>query len=337
MHEPVVADSPDLHCGGTLPYVMPSFDAEPDKPHARDMRLYYSDHFVIPLPEGHRFPMKKYALLRERVVESGLGGNGRMKVPAAATDEELATVHEEGYLARVSGGTLSPQEIRKIGFPWSPELVERSRRSVGGTLAASRAALDEGLAMNLSGGTHHAFPGHGEGFCVFNDVAVAARVLLNEKAVRRIAVLDLDVHQGNGTAFIFRGNPAVFTFSLHGANNFPFRKEPSDLDVELPDGADDAEYLEAATKGVEVALEQSDSQLAFYLAGADPWKGDRLGRLSVSKGGLEERDRLVFSACRERDIPVAVVMSGGYAPRIEDTVDIHLATVRTAVTFHGSS
>jgi acetoin utilization deacetylase AcuC-like enzyme len=299
------------------------------------MKLFYCYHFVLPLPPEHRFPMAKYGMLRDRVVEAGLGSGDDLLVPEAATHQELATAHEAEYIQKVTRGTLTSKEIRRMGFPWSPELVERSRRSVGGTLAASRAALNEGVSMNLSGGTHHAFPGHGEGFCVFNDVAVAARVMQKEGRVRKVAILDLDVHQGNGTAFIFKDDPSVFTLSIHGANNFPFRKEASDLDLELGDGARDDEFLASVSQGVRKALERSTPELALYLAGADPFEGDGLGRLGVSKEGLAQRDRLVLEACRSGGIPVAVVMSGGYAPRIEDTVEIHLATVRTAVAFHG--
>lgn len=296
------------------------------------MLLFYCDHFVLPLPPGHRFPMAKYALLRDRVVAAGMGRNGNLRVPPAATDDELATVHDPGYLHRVATGTLSPQEVRRMGFPWSPALVERSRRSVGGTLEASRAALEDGVAVNLSGGTHHAFPGRGEGFCVFNDVAVAARVMQREGRAPRIAILDLDVHQGNGTAAIFAGDSSVFTLSVHGANNYPFRKEESDLDMELPDFADDDLFLDAVRSGVTRALVVSNPHLAIFLAGADPFKGDQLGRLGVSKAGLAERDRIVFEECRRAGVAVAVVMSGGYAERIEDSVDIHFATVETAET-----
>jgi acetoin utilization deacetylase AcuC-like enzyme len=300
------------------------------------MRLYYCDHFVLPLPAGHRFPMEKYALLRDRVVEAGLGADGELCVPPAATDEELESVHDSGYVRRVRDGGLSPQEIRRMGFPWSPELVERSRRSVGGTLQASRAAMEDGVAVNLSGGTHHAFRERGEGFCVFNDVAVAARMMQCEGRACRVAILDLDVHQGNGTAAIFAGDPAVYTLSVHGANNFPFRKEKSDLDLDLPDFAGDDLFLDAVRKGVSTALAVSKPELAIFLAGADPFEGDGLGRLGVSKVGLSERDRIVFERCGDVGVPVAVVMGGGYALRIEDTVDIHFATVKTADIFQRS-
>lgn len=295
------------------------------------MRLYYSDPFAFPLPEGHRFPMAKYALLRKRVEAHWPGSDVTLLIPDEAGDEELATVHDPDYLRKVSTGTLAPAEIRRIGFPWSPALVERSRRSVGGTVEAARAALEDGMAGNLSGGTHHAFPDRGEGFCVFNDVAVAARVMQQEGRAERIVILDLDVHQGNGTAFIFRNAPEVFTLSIHGANNYPFRKEPSDLDLELPDGTGDEGFLEAVREGLERALGAASFDLAFFLAGADPFQGDRLGRLAVSMNGLAERDCLVFAACEGAGVPVATVLSGGYAVPVEDTVEIHFTTLSIAL------
>jgi acetoin utilization deacetylase AcuC-like enzyme len=298
------------------------------------MHLYYCDHFVSPLPEQHRFPMVKYALLRHRVVESGLGGEGSLHVPPAATDSELNLVHDAEYLRKVREGELSSREIRRMGFPWSPELLERSRRSVGGTLEAGKAALRDGVAVNLSGGTHHAFSDRGEGFCVFNDVAVAARALQREGKAHRVTILDLDVHQGNGTAAIFSGDSSVFTLSVHGANNFPFRKERSDMDLELPDGAGDDRFLEATREGVQQALARSAADLAFFVAGADPFSGDRLGRLHVSKEALRARDEIVFEESGKAGLPVAVVMGGGYAPLIEDTVDIHFATVCMAASHH---
>jgi acetoin utilization deacetylase AcuC-like enzyme len=294
------------------------------------MRIFHSDSFVVPLPEDHRFPMEKYALLRERV-EAWIGeARGRLEVPPAAGDRALLTVHDREYLAKLETGSLTAMEVRRMGFPWSPALVERSRRSVGGTLAAARWALKEGVAVNLSGGTHHAFPDRGEGFCVFNDVAVAARVMAREKKASRILILDLDVHQGNGTARIFRDSPEIFTLSIHGANNYPFRKEPGDLDLELPDGAETEEFLEAVDTGLRRAFSRPAFDLTFYIAGADPFHGDRLGRLTVTKEGLMERDRRVLEGCRKRGLPVAVVMGGGYAFPIHDTVDIHFSTVQTA-------
>ena len=290
------------------------------------MNAFYCDHFVLPLPEGHRFPMEKYSLLRTILEEDP---DLRLRVPAAATDEELLRVHDPSWVEGVSKGTLTREQIRRIGFPWSPGLVERSRRSVGGTISAARAALHDGFGANLAGGTHHAYAGHGEGFCVFNDVAVATRTLQNETGLRRVAVVDLDVHQGNGTAVIFEDDPDVFTLSVHGASNYPFRKESSDLDIALPDGTGDALYLDAVDRGLAVAM-ASRPELIFFVAGADPFEGDRLGRLAVSAEGLAERDRRVFDAADTAGVPVAVVMSGGYAPDVRDIVQIHARTVREA-------
>ena len=292
------------------------------------MRAFYSDPFTLPLPPEHRFPMGKYRRLREAVAAAGLVANADLRVPSAATDEELCRAHDAGYVERVKTGSLSERQVRRLGFPWSPALVERSRRSVGGTIAAARAALLDGVGLNLAGGTHHAFADRGEGFCVFNDVAVAARALQAEGAVEGAAVIDCDVHQGNGTAAIFAGDPRVFTLSIHGRGNYPFVKERSDLDVELPDGAGDAEYLAALDGGLDRALEVPPG-LVFYIAGADAYHGDRYGRLALSRGGLAERDRRVLGRCAAMGLPVAVVMGGGYAA-VEAVVAIHLETVRTA-------
>jgi acetoin utilization deacetylase AcuC-like enzyme len=296
------------------------------------VRIFYSDHFVLPLPEGHRFPMVKYSMLRERVAASSICAPGEMRVPSAVTNAEILRAHREGYLRSVVSGTLTRKEMRRIGFPWSERMVERSRRASGGTVGACLAALEDGFAANLAGGTHHAFADRGEGYCVFNDSAIAARAVQAEGLVERVVVVDADVHQGNGTAAILRGDDSVFTFSIHGAKNFPFHKEQSDLDVAIPDGADDGEFLDALETGLEKALDASGAQLAIYLAGADPYEDDRLGRLAVSKEGLAERDRLVLESCRERDIPVAVTMAGGYARNVEDTVEIHLQSIERAAT-----
>jgi acetoin utilization deacetylase AcuC-like enzyme len=288
------------------------------------MRIFYTDHFVLPLPEGHRFPMQKYALLRHKVAEARLGD---LAVPHAATDTEISRAHDVDYLSRVQGGALTAADLRRIGFPWSSAMVERSRRSSGATIEAARAALTDGIAVSLAGGTHHAYPDHGEGFCVFNDSAIAARALQAEGLVRRVVILDCDVHQGNGTAAILAEDDSVFTFSIHGAKNFPLHKEKSDLDLELADRADDRVYLEAVEWGVGRALDWADADLAIYLAGADPFADDRLGRLAVSKDGLARRDWLVLEMCRERGLPVAITMAGGYARHLADTVDIHFQTV----------
>jgi len=240
-------------------------------------------------------------------------------------------VHDPAYIDAIASGTLTREMERRIGFPWSTAMVERSRRSVGATLAAARAALSGDLiAVNLAGGTHHAFSDRGEGYCVFNDVAVAARVLLRDGAIERAAVVDCDVHQGNGTPAIFRGDRSVFTCSLHGAHNFPFRKETSDLDLTFDDGAGDDEYLTALATHLPGVLDGHRPDIVFYLAGADPYEGDRLGRLRLTVAGLRERDRTVFDACRDRGLPVAVAMSGGYAPDIEAIVTIHLNTLKEA-------
>jgi acetoin utilization deacetylase AcuC-like enzyme len=294
------------------------------------VKVFYSDHFVLPLPEGHRFPMKKYSILRERVERNGICGPGELRAPHAVTDEEVLRAHDPDYLKRVVAGTLTAKEMRKIGFPWSQRMVERSRQASGGTLDAARVALSEGIAANLAGGTHHAFAGRGEGFCVLNDSAIAARALLAEGLVEKVVVLDTDVHQGNGTAAILCEDPRVFTLSIHGEKNYPFYKEESDLDVPLPDGAGDGVFLAALVEALERVLDLEEWDLALFLAGADPFEGDKLGRLSVTKSGLAERDRVVLEGCRERCLPVAVTMAGGYARQVEDTVDIHFQTIKRA-------
>ncbi|MFN8457454.1 MAG: histone deacetylase [Anaerolineae bacterium] len=298
------------------------------------MKVFYTDHFVLPLPPEHRFPMQKYSLLRQRVAESGLVRPENMRVPHAATDEEITRAHNVEYVRRVQYGELTPQEIRRIGFPWSPQMVERSRRSSGATIEACRAALAEGFAANLAGGTHHAFSDAGQGFCVFNDSAIAARTMQAEGRVKRIIIIDCDVHQGNGTASILADDPTIFTFSIHGAKNFPFHKEKSDLDIELEDGTGDLTYLAALEQGLQQAITQAEAELVIYLAGADPFVEDRFGRLALSKAGLAERDRLVFDYCQAEGLPVALAMAGGYALQVEDIVDIHFQTIREAVERH---
>jgi acetoin utilization deacetylase AcuC-like enzyme len=294
------------------------------------VKLFHSGQFVLPLPTGHRFPMAKYRLLRERLEGSGDFAQADFVVPEAASDTELARAHCPAYVSRVQSGELSAAEMRAIGFPWTVEMVERSRRSAGATLGAARAALSEGCAANLAGGTHHAFRDRGEGFCVFNDAVVAARAMQAEGLARKVLVVDCDVHQGNGTAAIARGDDTVFTFSIHGARNFPFAKEESDLDIELADGTRDDEYLWHLERGLGEALERSAPDLAIYLAGADPFEDDRLGRLKLSKWGLARRDDHVLRMLEARGIPVALAMAGGYARNIADSVEIHANTIVSA-------
>jgi acetoin utilization deacetylase AcuC-like enzyme len=295
------------------------------------MQCFYTDHFDLPLPEGHRFPMSKYRLLRQRIVDSPQHFGDVLIVPPAVTDEQLAVAHEPRYIQRVVSGTLSVAEQKRIGFPWSEKMVERSKRSSGATMAAARGAVSgERIAANLAGGTHHAFADAGEGYCVFNDAAVTLRALQRERMIRRAIVIDCDVHQGNGTASILQGEPDLLTFSIHGEKNFPLRKVPSWLDVELPDGCDDDRYLRALSAALETIWQAGPFDLAIYLAGADPFEGDRLGRLKLTKPGLLQRDRMVLEGCLQRRIPVAITMAGGYAHRVEDIVDIHAQTIGLA-------
>ena len=314
------------------------------------LHAWSSARYVIPLPEGHRFPIAKYALLRDRALEEGLVAAERMHEPARAPLDDLRLVHTERYVRSILEGTLAEDEQRRIGFPWSPELVERSLRAVGGTCEAAAAALREGLAINLAGGTHHAFPDHGEGFCVFNDVAVAIRTLQRSGAIARAAVIDLDVHQGNGTHAVFAGDSAVYTFSMHGGRNYPFRladgiaprrgephpygvRVPGTLDIDLPDDTTDDQYLCLLAEALPGVLAAAAPDLVVYLAGADPHEGDRLGRMRLTFGGLERRDAMVLEACREIGVPVAITIAGGYGRSLDDTVRVHLNTLRVAGTF----
>ncbi len=295
------------------------------------MRLFPSDRYPLPLPEGHRFPIKKYAALRHRLEgHAAVGSPFDFIEPHAATDEELLRVHDRGYVGRVFAGTLSNEEVRRIGFPWSPALVERSLRSTGAAVDAAAAAIDDGVAASLAGGTHHAGTNWGEGFCVFNDTAVAAREMQARGLVRRVVILDCDVHQGNGTAEIFAADETVFTTSIHGGRNFPVRKWPGSLDVPLDDGTGDDAYLDAVRPAVIESFDRGRPDLVLFIAGADPYEGDRLGRLKLTKPGLLARDQIVFDACRAAGVPLAIVCGGGYCDAVESIVDIHAATMLLA-------
>jgi len=295
------------------------------------VKAFYTDHFVLPLPEGHRFPMEKYSRLRDLV-----NGERNIELVEAppATDTQILYAHDPSYLIKVIEGRLSPQEQREIGFPWSEQMVERSRRSAGATVAAAKTALQEGVAANLAGGTHHAYRDAGSGFCVFNDSAIAARTLQKEiSSSLKIAVIDLDVHQGNGTASILQNDDSVFTLSIHGENNFPFKKEESDLDLGLADGCDDASYLHSLSQSLDQLDSRFKADCLIFLAGADPHEGDRLGRLNVSTEGMRLRDEMVFEFALSRQLPITFSMAGGYGKEIQSTVDIHFQTMKTALQF----
>lgn len=297
------------------------------------LHAWSSASYTFALPPGHRFPIEKYALLRDAVVAEGLVAPDDVHEPPRATDAELARVHTRDYIDRLTSGTMTDAELRLLGFPWSPALVERSYRAVAGTVCAARHALRDGVAVNLAGGTHHAFADRGEGFCVFNDVAIAIRALRAEGKIGRAAIIDLDVHQGNGTHAIFAGDRDTFTFSMHGGRNYPFHKVAGTLDIELEDGVGDDVYLALLSDALPRVLDAGAPDLVIYLAGADPHERDRLGRLKLTFAGLERRDAMVLEACREVGIPVAITVAGGYGQDVNETVTVHTNTVRVARSF----
>lgn len=298
------------------------------------MQIFYTDHFVLPIPAGHRFPMQKYRLLHEQVQHADWLHGHTVVEPPAATIPQLLRAHSAAYVAQIMDGTLSAAEVRRIGFPWSPPMVERSRRAAGATLTAAHQALRDGVAISLAGGTHHACTGHGEGYCVFNDSAVAAFELQVLGLVKRVLVVDLDVHQGNGTADIMADHEWCYTFSMHGAKNYPFRKVASDCDIGLADGTTDDEYLTTLGAALDHVFHVARPDLVIYVSGADPYEGDSLGRLKLTKPGLATRDRMVAKMIRSFGVPCVVTMAGGYAYDINDSVAIHVNTVRTFVTMN---
>ena len=291
------------------------------------MQVFYSPRYYADIGPGHVFPIRKFELVRDQLLAEGTLEPSELVEPSPAPLEDVLLVHTNDYVSRLCSGNLTPKEIRRLGLPWSESLVQRSFYAVGGTLAATRASLTEGYSSNLAGGTHHSFPERGEGFCVLNDVAIAIRAMRAQKLIQRAAIVDCDVHQGNGTATIFAGDDDTFTLSIHGANNYPLFKAQSTLDVELDDGTSDTEYLETLAKCLP-AVFAYDPEIVFYLAGADPYKGDKLGRLALSIDGLRERDAFVLRVCYEREIPIVTVMSGGYGKDINDTIEIHCNTIR---------
>ncbi|HEY9855089.1 MAG TPA: histone deacetylase [Stenomitos sp.] len=294
------------------------------------MRACFHPDYTIPLPPGHAFPMEKYRALYALLLEEGLLSPEDVLEPGEADWSDLALAHSPAYLERLRTGTMDPKEIRRLGFPWSPRVLRRARLAVQGTLNATMLALQDGIAANLAGGTHHAFADHGEGFCLLNDMAVAIRVWQRSGWIRRALIVDLDVHQGNGNAALFADDPSVYTFSMHGAKNYPFQKPPSDQDVALPDGCRDAEYLEALAEHLPRAFDAARPDVVYYLAGVDPVAGDRFGRLAMSPAGLAARDRLVLETTRTEGVPVVLLLSGGYAASAAETARLHAITHRVA-------
>ncbi len=292
------------------------------------MRAFYTPYYYADIGEGHTFPIRKFELVRDRLLAEGTLQAVDLAEPAPVSLADVLLVHTEDYVSRLCNGQLTGSELRRLGLPWSESLVRRSFYACGGTLAAARAALEEGVASNLAGGTHHAFSERGEGFCVLNDIAIAIRTLRRDGLINRAAIIDCDVHQGNGTATIFHGDKEVFTFSMHGAKNYPLFKAHSSLDIGLPDGTGDAEYLQVLEDSLPAVFDH-DPEMIFYLAGADPFIDDKLGRLALTFDGLRRRDELVLTECYEREIPVATVMSGGYGRNVNDTVEIHCNTIRS--------
>jgi acetoin utilization deacetylase AcuC-like enzyme len=299
------------------------------------MRVSYSDGYYVPLPDGHPFPMAKFPALRRRLLEEDLITEGDVVAPRQADWAALRRVHTSGYLARLARGTLSDHAERRMGLPWSKRLVYRSRLAVQGTINAAFMALTDGVAANLAGGTHHAFPDRGEGFCVLNDVAVAIRVLQNACWARRILIVDLDVHQGNANAAVFADDDSVFTFSMHGAKNYPFEKPPSSLDVPVDDGTGDETYLNTLKRHLPDTLDAVQPDLVFYLGGIDVATDDRFGRTALSREGLHARDRYVLEQIRARNLPVALLLSGGYAETPAATADLHAVMYREAARVFG--
>ncbi|HJP91971.1 MAG TPA: histone deacetylase [Pyrinomonadaceae bacterium] len=292
------------------------------------MQVFYTSRYYADIGDGHVFPIRKFELVRDKLLTEGTLLPHELVEPSPATLEDVLLVHTEDYVSRLCSGKLTPKELRRLGLPWSESLVRRSFYAAGGTLAATQVALKEGYGSNLAGGTHHSFADRGEGFCVLNDVAIAIQAIRSRNLLRRTAIVDCDVHQGNGTATIFADDEETFTFSMHAANNYPLFKARSTLDLELADGTCDNEYLETLAKHLPAVFAHKP-EVVFYLAGADPYAGDKLGRLAVSIEGLRRRDAHLLNECYEREIPIVTVMSGGYGKDINDTIEIHCNTIRT--------
>ncbi len=294
------------------------------------LKVAYSPIYKYELPAGHRFPMIKYELLPEQLIREGTIAESQFFKPTFLNDAALLLTHTPEYIRKLSFLPLSAKEERAIGFPVRQDLIQRGRYIAGGTFECAKYALSHGIAMNIAGGTHHAFATHGEGFCILNDIAISANLLLDEGLVKKILIIDLDVHQGNGTAHIFRNNYQVYTISVHGERNYPLRKQASDLDIGLPDGIEDKYYLEKLKKTIPTKICEFEPDLIFYLAGVDILDVDKLGRLSISKKGCRQRDHYILNLCKQNNVPVAVSMGGGYAHRLSDILEAHANTFRVA-------
>ena len=298
------------------------------------MKIFHSDIFDFPLHEGQDFLIRKYELLSQRIIAAGLAKPAELLTPPEATYTEITQIHTYDYVDHLLEGTLSPQEITDVGLPWSPKIIERARRTAGATTETCRWALKEGIAIHLGGGTHHAFADRAKGFCWLNDCAIAAKAMIAEGTVKQVLILDCDVHQGDGTAAIFRDDPTVFTFSIHGSSTYPYHKEPGDLDIGLPIDTVDEDYLDALKGGLETALDRFQPNLVIYLAGADIYEDDRFGCLALSQEGIGLRDQIVFDCFSQTKTPVAVTLAGGYAAQIQDAVEIHYQTALHAYSYH---
>lgn len=294
------------------------------------LKIAFHEIYKYQLPDGHRFPMMKYELLPEQLLYEGTVTEDQFFKPDMLSDEEILLTHDPEYLAKLNNQLLSDKEIRKIGFPMTPNLVQRGKHIANGTYMCAKFALEHGVSMNIAGGTHHSFTDKGEGFCLFNDIAIAANLMIKQNLATKILIVDLDVHQGNGTAQIFANNPQVYTFSMHGANNYPVRKEISDMDIGLPDKTEDALYLSTLQNILPRLIDEVQPDFIFYLSGVDIIEQDKLGRLSVSKNGCKQRDKYCFETFKTYNIPVAVSMGGGYAHKIADIIDCHANTFRLA-------
>ena len=301
-----------------------------NSPEESKLHIAWSPVYKYSLPEGHRFPMEKYELIPEQLLYEGTITTGNFYHPEKLEESIILKTHSQEYWTKLKTGALTPKEIRRTGFPFSPALIERGRYIANGTLQNSRLAMTHGVAINGAGGTHHAYADHGEGFCILNDFAIAAIELLDQKEVTKILIVDLDVHQGNGTAAIFQNNPSVFTFSMHCEANYPLKKETSDLDIGLPAGASDNEYLHQLHATLPRLLDHVEPDIVFYLSGVDILATDRLGKLAVSKQGCKERDRFVLESCHKHNLPIVISLGGGYSPQLRDIVDAHCETFRLA-------